>query len=279
MAISSVPNWVRIILLLLSCASFLPQLRLLWLRRDSSGISLYYVLFNIISATEQFTISFYCVVNSIEPADVFVNNPPSVGDWLNFVQFALVWVLWLAFFAACLSYPSDNDRPGQRYKVIAIYVSYLLISIVPVLIDAFNFGGRNDPYRKWAGAFFTGVHSMFINPIVTILCIAALFVQARETNSRPDPGALSVLGLGIQAVVFVLVALAWLGRLTFPWDKLEGYSIISYLTMWYQLVGWVAVDTAIFAVVQGVLFWLASRRGRGAGAESVGGETEPLLRG
>jgi hypothetical protein len=179
-----------------------------------------------------------------------------------------------------VAYPSDNDRPGQRYSVLAIWVSFLLISIVPVLIDAFDFGGRDDPYRKWAGAFFTGVHSMFINPIVTILGIAALFVQARETISRPDPGALSVTGLAIQAVVFVLVSLAWLGRLVFPWDRLEGHQItLGLLIIWYQLVGWVAVDNAIFSVVQAVLFWLASRHGRGGGAGNVGSETEPLLRG
>ncbi|KAH7371846.1 hypothetical protein BKA64DRAFT_268214 [Cadophora sp. MPI-SDFR-AT-0126] len=279
MSVSSVPNWLRIILLFLSFASFLPQIRLLWQRRDSSGISLYYVLFNLISATEQFTISFFFVVNSVEPADAFVKNPPNAGDWLNFGQFALVWVLWFIVFATCLTYTSDNDRPGQRYKVIAIYVSYLLISIIPLLVDTLNFGGRNDPYRKWAGAFFSGVHTMFISPIVTILCVTAFFAQARETGLRPDPGALSVTGLAIQAIVFVFVAVAWLGRLAFPWDKLEGYGMISYLAMWYQLVGWVAIDTAIFAVVQAVLFWLASRRGRGERVAVVGAETEPLLRG
>jgi len=54
------------------------------------------VLFNLISATEEFTLSFFWVVNSFEPSDVFVNKPPNAGDWLNFVQFSLVWVLWLA---------------------------------------------------------------------------------------------------------------------------------------------------------------------------------------
>jgi hypothetical protein len=65
------------------------------LRRDSSGISLYYVLFNLISATELFTISFFFLINNVEESDVFVNRPPNAGDWLNLAQLALVWVLWL----------------------------------------------------------------------------------------------------------------------------------------------------------------------------------------
>lgn len=93
--ISLLTRW-HSVLLVLTGLSFLPQLRLLWLRRDSSGISPYYVLFNLISATEQFTFAFFFVVNNSEGSDAFVNRPPNSGDWLNLIQLALVWVLWLA---------------------------------------------------------------------------------------------------------------------------------------------------------------------------------------
>jgi uncharacterized protein with PQ loop repeat len=86
------------ILTALTAISFVPQLRLLWVRRSSAGISPCYVLFNLISATELFTISFYFLVNHVEPADVFIHEPPAVGDWLNLAQLALVWVLWLAVY-------------------------------------------------------------------------------------------------------------------------------------------------------------------------------------
>jgi uncharacterized protein with PQ loop repeat len=83
----------------LSFVSFLPQLRLLYTRKDSAGLSLFYLLFNLIVATELFTFSFLLVVNSgMEEKgkpDMFVHNPLDAGDSINLAQFALVWVLWL----------------------------------------------------------------------------------------------------------------------------------------------------------------------------------------
>ncbi len=80
--------------------SFVPQLRLLFLRRDSSGLSLYYVLFNLIVSTELFTMAFFWVVNANVPdprsgSEVFARRPANTGDWINLAQLTAVWVLWL----------------------------------------------------------------------------------------------------------------------------------------------------------------------------------------
>lgn len=87
------------VLLALSLLSFLPQLREFWLRRNASGISPYYVLFHLIGATELFAVAFFYIINSAAqspPAsDVFAHKPPRLGDYLNLVQLALVWMLWL----------------------------------------------------------------------------------------------------------------------------------------------------------------------------------------
>lgn len=106
-----IPNWLRVCVSLcvalfqadtqqhsacLSFLSFLPQLQHIWLRKDCSGISLYYVLFNLISATEQFTLTFFIQVNDTEGADFFVGRPSNAGDWLNLCQVTVVWVLFLA---------------------------------------------------------------------------------------------------------------------------------------------------------------------------------------
>lgn len=155
--------------------------------------------------------------------------------------------------------------------MIGIYVSFLLVSLVPVLIDLWT-SAKDEPYRKWGGALFTSLHTLLIIPIVTILCILAIVAQIREISSRQTPGALSAVGLGVQAIVFGLVAVSWLGRLPFPWGEM-GWK------KWVVLVGWVTVDTAIFAVGQAVLFWLVIRRGRIGGASIGGGEREPLISG
>jgi uncharacterized protein with PQ loop repeat len=82
-------------LLIMSLLSFIPQLHRTVSRRNSSGISVYYVLFNLISATEQFALVFFFVVNYIDDPDMFVQKPVNTGDWLNLAQTAAVLLLWL----------------------------------------------------------------------------------------------------------------------------------------------------------------------------------------
>ena len=126
---------------------------------------------------------------------------------------------------------------------------------------------------------------MFVNPIVNFLGIAALIAQARILMGRPPGsglGALSLVGLAAQGVTFALLAPSWLWRLSFPWDKVNnGYWLNwAVLEVWFQVVGFVAVDYAVFAIAQFVLLLVAVRRRlhnsdiiTGASA----GETEPLL--
>ncbi|KAK3937885.1 hypothetical protein QBC46DRAFT_410768 [Diplogelasinospora grovesii] len=281
----SVPSWLRILLLVLSFASFLPQLRLLWVQRDSSGISLYYVLFNLLVATEQFTLSFFFVVNHrFEDTQVFVHTPPDVGDILNLTQFAVVWALWLMIFAACLTLPSDrdSDRPNLRATVSAILASFLFISVIPVVFDAVV-NDPHDTYHKWLLDPFLNAHTTLVNPVVTVLGIYAFIVQACEILARPSgpggSGALSLVGLAVQAIVFALLALAWLGRLAFPWEELAGRVNLLVLITWVQMVGFVPLDSAVFAVGQAILLWLALRRAWGGSSGMTAGETDPLLTG
>ena len=79
------------ILILLSAWSFVPQLRLLWLRRESIGLSLAYLLFTTVSATEQLTLGLHLIL--VEPESFLHHQPrPNVNDWLNVVQFLVVWI-------------------------------------------------------------------------------------------------------------------------------------------------------------------------------------------
>ncbi|PNP49223.1 hypothetical protein THARTR1_10025 [Trichoderma harzianum] len=275
---ASLPNWIRILLLVLSLISFLPQLREFWLRRNACGISPYYVLFQLIGATELFAIAFYYVVNSVQTLpgpDFFTHNPPQLGDYLNLAQMASVWVLWLIVFAAVLLLPSESrDRaPGVRNStaptVLSIYLAFLLISLVPAVVDA-AWPSQDASSHEWALALFHGIHTMLINPIVTILILASFFPQRAEILQHP-PGttssSLSLVGLAVQAVVFAVLALAWAWRLVFP-------SVGGYGMTWYQLVGFVAVDHIAFALVQAALLAVAVLH---RGQRFTGSETEPLL--
>lgn len=178
-------------------------------------------------------------------------------------------------FAAVLLLPSESrDRaPGARNStaptVLSIYLAFFLISLVPVVVDA-AWPSQDASSREWALALFHGIHTMLINPIVTILILASFFSQRAEILQHP-PGtassSLSLVGLAVQAVVFAVLALAWAWRFVFPGGASIGMT-------WYQLVGFVAVDHIAFALVQAALLAVAVLH---RGQSFAGGETEPLL--
>ncbi|KAF9873247.1 hypothetical protein CkaCkLH20_09410 [Colletotrichum karsti] len=272
-----VPNWLRIIFLVLTFASFVPQLHRLWARRDSTGISHYYVLASLIVATELFAISFFLVVNNrFEGSDFFVHSPPNAGDIINLAQLALVWVLWLNIFVTCLVYPSGSHISPRPRTTLSIYISFLLISLVPLAVDLL----ANDPLEKdhrWPMAVFGYVHTSLINPLIPLVGVAALYFQAREILAQPPgsgPAALSLISLAAQAAVFALLAVAWVGRVVFPWDTIGGPVDWGVVKVWYQYAGFVAVDSFISAVTQAIILWLAVHYGLDG---KSAGEAEPLL--
>ncbi|KAJ3520496.1 hypothetical protein NM208_g13683 [Fusarium decemcellulare] len=274
------PNAIRVILLLLSAASFVPQYSRILSRRDCVGLAPNYILFNLIVATQQFSLGLYYVVANDE-VDYVVHSPPTLGDWLNLAQFTVVWVghlvlsvkpdlsnLWgSSSFGAYLFYPPSS--PGPKTTILSIYIAFLLISVAPVIFMAFLPPTGTDPNRdrRWISAIFANTSGLLINPIVTALAIAAYFPQARELRSRPDVGALSVLGLAVQASVFLIVSIIWPLRMELP----RGVSF----SVWYQFAGWATVDNLIFAFVQAVLWWIARRFGRAVSEEPS--EAAPLM--
>ncbi|KAK4170666.1 hypothetical protein QBC36DRAFT_341471 [Triangularia setosa] len=278
------PNWLRIVLLLLSFVSFLPQLQLLYVHKDSAGLSLFYVLFNLIVATELFTLSFLFVVNyarEFDKPNMFVHAPLNAGDRINLAQFTLVWVLWLVIFIASLAWRSNADH-GRRRTISILYLLFLLISVGPVFVDAIT-GHSRDQYHSWGLGMFGDVHLLLVVPVVNILGIVAVVAQVRAiTGAAPDSGfgALSLACLVTQGLVFSLLALSWPWRLAFPWDEIgSDWLHWAVLKAWFQVAGFVAVDYAVFALGQFVLLWMAVRRNRGHGDISgvSAGETEPLL--
>ena len=85
------------ILLILAVGSFAPQI--LRIRRTQSieGISPFYVLWNLISATEQITIFFFLLVNFYDrrAKTVILHYPISAGDWFSLSHCAVVTILFL----------------------------------------------------------------------------------------------------------------------------------------------------------------------------------------
>ncbi|KAI3337939.1 hypothetical protein F4824DRAFT_460701 [Ustulina deusta] len=287
MTFYDMPDWIKILLLILTCISFVPQLYALVRRRgDASGISPIYVFINLVAATELFTISFVITVNYPEPSSSFTHDPRQLGDWINFANITVIWALWLVIFIVCIVYYWHENR-SRATPYVVFYPLLLIISIIPVVIDAIaNAGQKSDPAfgRLLLLSSFGWVHLFFLIPLITLLCLLAAYSQAREILARPSgsgTGALSVVGVALQTVVFAVLAATWYpGRLPLTTSN-------PHFILWYYVVGFVPVNHAFVALEHGLLLVAVERhirRGQDGGEGSSGDdianvldETQPLI--
>jgi hypothetical protein len=157
--------------------------------------------------------------------------------------------------------------------MISLYTAFLLISIAPIILESTlpptsTGGGMKD--RAPLSIAYAVFHAYFVHPAITIAAVCALGTQVRELNNSSEIGALSINGLLLQAGTFTLVAVGWALRLRLPLDQQPVYN-------WYPLVGWASVDSFIFAVVQGTLWWRVRRQFSLPRQVVQGDETAPLL--
>lgn len=178
----------------------------------------------------------------------------------------------LPSFVVCSYLPSAH-RDCSFKVAIGTYITFLLVSVIPVFSDAVF--PRRAPDRGMEMDIFFGVHSQFLSWIITSFNVVAVYLQIKETRLRPQEKALSGLGLAVQAVIFTVVAFSWVGRIKFPHPDGGLPWAWTYLSTWYELVGWATVDNGIFAMGQAILLWIVAGHRLD---ERVYGETEPLLR-
>ena len=149
---------------------------------------------------------------------------------------------------------------------MAAYTFHLLISVVPIFADAYTADPGYEMGRSWNLGYFSIGH-VLLTPVFTALAAAALLPQALAIGL--DTRALSPEGLAAQAILFALLALSW------PWRLWVPPNLDSMNGTWYELVGFVPVDHAVFATVQAVLLFIAVRRRQHG--EAIGREGEPLI--
>lgn len=206
---------------------------------------------------------------------VALHTPPSAGDWFSLCHCAIVSIL---FFRLVRASPCSPLLGHFRNLYIYIYISrfalvlyyseyrfclsagytgFLLVSIIPLVIDAIL--DFDDEGRRWLSAFYAALHFFLIFEIVTILGVLDIWRQAREIRAVPFPNALSLQSLCAQAIVFTLLMAVWIWSLPFPYDKLQGHWDWNTFSIRYGAIGWVIVDNFIFAVGQAALFVMAMR--------------------
>ncbi|KAJ4404935.1 hypothetical protein N0V82_010405 [Gnomoniopsis sp. IMI 355080] len=262
-----------------SAVSFIPQLFRILARRDSSGVAIAYVLLNLVSATHQLALGALYFGFADVQDNVFVWSwPPSTTDWLNVAQLLIFWAGTLAIFMACLA--TSTQSAGAKSVAVLIYLAVLLVTIVPAVVII------NDPeeHKKSPGRWppflardlFLGGHVLYIVPVVTLLAAVSFYFEASVILLRPpgDAGSLSLIGMLVQALVFGAVAVSWESRVRWPDHPPPlGGGLVWW--GWYRMIGWAAIDNAIFAAGQAYLWFLLRRRVTANVA--LTGETEPLV--
>ncbi|KJX94036.1 pq loop repeat protein [Zymoseptoria brevis] len=260
-AIDIVARWVLVVL---SAASFVPQLYRILARGKLEGISPWTILFGQLVAT-----------HSLAMADS--------GD------FAVVWICQLALFCSYMFLPPFDSAASHRKVFFAlIYLCFATITLYPTINGTFLPRGDENDWGKWRFMYWSLLISpmVSIGPIMQLIGIYAGHIQVRVTHSHRSPGSLHFRALPLQAVVFTLVGASMIFRIkiaAFTWEENPAlppaintplFNLIRGLPIWYLLVGWATVNNLIFSISQGVL-WRVVRSQMEIGGAT--GEREPLL--
>ena len=146
-------------------------------------------------------------------------------------------------------------RPAQKGLATITYLSFLAVTLVPAI--AVTWIPPED--RVWPSALLEYFWIILLGPLIQLFGLAALIAQARKLKQSHTETALSVQGLVLQAVVFLLVGASFVYRYRIPPEELDGHLVVD-LRMWYWRWGWATINNVIFALAQGVLALIASRR-------------------
>ncbi|VUC27414.1 unnamed protein product [Clonostachys rosea] len=276
MGFHHLPVWGHITLLILTILTFGPHLYFLIRKRDSSPVSIVYILLNLVVATEQFAASYFFAIYPTNTKclicptykGIFSHTPLDVGDWLNFAHFLTVFVLWLimytippslsgqlltdASFTLSLRYRPSQNREERTVFVRRpglIYTWFLLFTIGPLLIET-AVGGIDYRSRTSPILFvYQFPHIFLLAPLMPVIQAIGVIAQLGKDREIRARAPLYIQGgLVAQAIVFCLLAVAWPYRLLL--DE-TNWSLIS----WYTFVGWISISSGIFALGQGLLLF------------------------
>ncbi|CAG8934470.1 unnamed protein product [Penicillium salamii] len=268
-----------IIVTLLVLASFIPQVRHAWLRKEGGKVSLNYLQLNLICSTENLFLAFFFTVNAGEDVPIWAHAPRIALDWVNLAQFIGIWILFNFLFVLAVYYSAISRT--HKAKRVALYVLFLVISLVPLMIDAtadlFCPSGKVDctVTSRDSIEFFMALHANILQPVTHALMVLSFYEQARQRTLD-----LSATGLKLQSVIFFVSAMLWTFRLHIPWELIDTETPLTpfYVRciIWLQYVKFSAGADMIFAIGQCTLLRLILRESN-LEATHTATERQPLL--
>lgn len=155
--------------------------------------------------------------------------------------------------------------PVSKISMVLVYVAFFSSSAGPFIwLTTLPPSRSRDFYksRPWRMCILRFIHGVTYNTIFTTMSIFGLLVQLLHTRSRSDPGALSIVGLRTQAVVFWILSIVW--KFFFRLSPVAGIvewgpafqsvsNAATYFVGWYRLIGWTATNSLVFAIGQGLI--------------------------
>jgi uncharacterized protein with PQ loop repeat len=156
-----------------------------------------------------------------------------------------------SFFLALASSPS---RKGPKAVAIIVYLAFFFITMVPTILLAFDDYDEDNGWTSMVFGLVLGFLTDLVAPFVQLAGLLAFLPQARSIYKHHGTGSISVRGLFVQAVVFLLVGISFIFRLKLPAKSWRNDHPVS---QWYEVVGWATINNLIFALAQGLLGWIA----------------------
>lgn len=106
----------------------------------------------------------------------------------------------------------------------------------------------DSEHQGWQLLEFVLFNFCVMKPVMLLLAIIAAAVQVTVAQRAPAVSALSTAAIKSQAVLYTLLAIAWLFRMP-ALDTRDEWDAI----LWYPLQGWPCVNNALLAVQQVVI--------------------------
>jgi hypothetical protein len=161
----------------------------------------------------------------------------------------------------------EKDKASYRAIAIIFLLSFVALSVFPVLLAFARPGLRDDLFSNWMISSFYDFHAVVMAPVVACLTIVGFVTQIYEIRAHcgTNNTALSRTGLAKQATTLAFIALSWPWALTYPQELFQDGITLRSAWVWYGLIGWMVVDNLTSATLH-VLLWLYARRTEGAQA-------------
>lgn len=132
------------------------------------------------------------------------------------------------------------------------WVAFVAATLLPVMARIVK-----NAKETFTDGLLRGMNCFYITPICTSLGVIALLSQALTTLQLASAESVDTNTLQSQSIVFAILGLTWLYRLLYPslfWQAERP----SVYWKWYLEIGWSAVNSLLWAIIQGVLWYICT---------------------